>query len=288
MSRYEIDNMNENFKVSIFEFNTNYPSNKVAHKHTHYEIMHVNSQDKDISTVEVGKTEYTFNSSSVLLFPPNVPHLVSRTKIGSTRYIISIRDNFIEPIANFADVDLKLLFSQHVLNYSSDKMNKIVELFTDINKEFKSSKSPESSPHLKILFAMLLHELTHYRERGNFKSVDNSQISKIVSFIKYNYFLEINLDMLAKQFGMSKYDICRKLKAEVGSTFGDLLKHTRINAAREYLEDTQMTIVEISKKVGFNNPNYFTKVFKETAGILPTEYRESKQEKNSKENKKSK
>ena len=51
-----------------------------------------------------------------------------------------------------------------------------------------------------------------------------------------------------------------------------LIRSIRLKRAAQLLQNYQLSIVEITDMVGFNTPRYFTKCFKETFGILPSEY----------------
>jgi transcriptional regulator GlxA family with amidase domain len=73
---------------------------------------------------------------------------------------------------------------------------------------------------------------------------------------------------------MSKSNLTRKLKELIGLTPGDFLKEARIKKATELLKNTNMNISEIAYMCGFNDPKYFSKVFKSSIGKTPSEYRE--------------
>ena len=52
-----------------------------------------------------------------------------------------------------------------------------------------------------------------------------------------------------------------------------ILTNLRIHAAKELLADPFLAAAEIANMVGYESPNYFTRVFKKTTGMTPTEYR---------------
>lgn len=62
-------------------------------------------------------------------------------------------------------------------------------------------------------------------------------------------------------------------KKYFGVNFVDYLTEIRINAARELLADPFLTTAEAGMMAGYENPNYFTRVFKKSTGMTPTEYR---------------
>ena len=69
-----------------------------------------------------------------------------------------------------------------------------------------------------------------------------------------------------------------KLKAKVGMTPVEFLKHIRIQKAEELIVRSSESFSQIAYAVGFTDPKYFTKCFKKATGMTPSEYRSSKKE----------
>lgn len=57
-------------------------------------------------------------------------------------------------------------------------------------------------------------------------------------------------------------------------TFTDYLSSVRIDAAKELLKSTNLTVTEIAGKVGYEDLNYFIRTFKKTVGMSPGQYRQ--------------
>jgi len=95
-----------------------------------------------------------------------------------------------------------------------------------------------------------------------------------------NQIIEDNLDNenfsvedLAQNAGLSRSMLHRKLIKLTGKSAGDLISETRLNRARELLENDVATASEIAYMVGFNSPSYFNKVFKEYFHVSPGDVR---------------
>lgn len=80
-------------------------------------------------------------------------------------------------------------------------------------------------------------------------------------------------EALARLLNMSSSQLYRKLKAITGNTPNNFIRQHRFSVAIEYLTTTQLNISEISYKVGFNDPNYFSRVFNQEFGKSPSHYR---------------
>ncbi|MGX8708836.1 MAG: response regulator [bacterium] len=102
----------------------------------------------------------------------------------------------------------------------------------------------------------------------------NSIIEKANRYMEEHFSDEITLDSIAKEVNLSPYYFSRFYKAQTGVNFIDRLMTIRIEKAKEYLSETDASIKEVSKQVGYMEPNYFSKLFKKIAGITATEYKE--------------
>ena len=102
----------------------------------------------------------------------------------------------------------------------------------------------------------------------------SSTVNEILSYIQNNYSNpDINLNTLAEEMDLSVSYICAILKKERNDTFVKILTDTRINKAKELLQNPDNKIIDIAEKVGFFEPYYFSHTFKKATGYSPKEYR---------------
>jgi AraC-like DNA-binding protein len=78
---------------------------------------------------------------------------------------------------------------------------------------------------------------------------------------------------LAGELSLSRSKLYRKIKSLTGSTANEFIRKVRLKKAKQLLENKEFNISEVTYKVGFSSPSYFTKCFKEYYGVLPTDYR---------------
>ncbi len=86
----------------------------------------------------------------------------------------------------------------------------------------------------------------------------------------------ISIQQLADLVYLSPTYLSGIFKKQVGRTIGQYLTELRMEKARIYLEDPQYRLYQIAEMVGYEDANYFGKIFKKQTGMLPSEYRESK------------
>lgn len=104
----------------------------------------------------------------------------------------------------------------------------------------------------------------------------NYTIRKAIEFIRTNLDQDLSLDIISKAIGSSSYELSRKFKKETGQSITDYINKQRINEAVSIMENKNLLVTDIAQMVGFNDVNYFTKIFKKIKGITPSEYRKGK------------
>lgn len=83
---------------------------------------------------------------------------------------------------------------------------------------------------------------------------------------------DLTIDQLATHLGMGRTTMYNKLKSLTGKSPVELIKEYRINKARALLSTGQFAVSEVAYKVGFSDPGYFSRCFREQNGISPAEF----------------
>lgn len=108
---------------------------------------------------------------------------------------------------------------------------------------------------------------------------DNShaanEIDKAVSYFSEHYSEQINIDEYAEKRHVSTSWFIRNFKLYTGFTPMQYILSKRIYNAEILLQNTQYNITEIAQIIGYDNPLYFSRIFKKMKGISPSEYRKS-------------
>jgi YesN/AraC family two-component response regulator len=99
------------------------------------------------------------------------------------------------------------------------------------------------------------------------------EIKRALAFIDDHYKENIRLKYIADRVNLSSYYFSRLFKKEVGVNLSQYILHKRLEIAKKMLEETDQSIVDISASVGFQEHNYFGKIFKRFTGTTPSEYR---------------
>ncbi|MDD7336699.1 MAG: two-component regulator propeller domain-containing protein [Prevotella sp.] len=103
---------------------------------------------------------------------------------------------------------------------------------------------------------------------------DKKFMGEIISFTeKHLPDSDISIDDMAEHVAVSRSGLNRKLKQLTGISPGEFIKEARIKHACQLLSQSEKTINEIAFECGFADPKYFSRVFKATTNMTPTEYR---------------
>jgi DNA-binding response OmpR family regulator len=81
---------------------------------------------------------------------------------------------------------------------------------------------------------------------------------------------EFSINDFCRKLGMSRSSVYHKLKTLTDQAPNDLIRILRLNKSKELLESKKYTIAEISDKVGFSDPKYFSTSFKKHFGVSPS------------------
>ena len=103
-------------------------------------------------------------------------------------------------------------------------------------------------------------------------SMEEVFLQKVMEVIEENMGNEFfSVQDLANAVGFSRSQLSRKLKALTDKSSNQLIREFRLTRAKELLEQRAATVSEVAYQVGYANLSYFSKSYKETFGILPTE-----------------
>lgn len=124
-----------------------------------------------------------------------------------------------------------------------------------------------------ILFMGIADFYHNFREEEIFK---DQLVASVVQYCRENLMTKINLSMILKEFSVNKNQLNVAFDNEVGMTCMEYVEKMRINYSKRLLDEQNWSISEISEKVGYDDTNYYSKVFKKHIGMTPSEYRQNK------------
>ena len=106
-------------------------------------------------------------------------------------------------------------------------------------------------------------------------SMDEKLVADAIAYVEKNMARsDLSVEELSRELGMSRAHLYKKMLQITGKTPIEFIRIIRLKRAAQLLRESQQNISEIAFQVGFNNPKYFSRYFKEEFGVLPSVYQE--------------
>lgn len=109
------------------------------------------------------------------------------------------------------------------------------------------------------------------------------EMTYALHFIEKHLTNDLTLESAASYMNISTHYFSKLFKSEVGENFIDYVTDKKVERAKELIVDTDLPLNVLAFELGFNEANYFSKVFKKRAGMTPSQYRREAEEKKSEE-----
>ena len=136
---------------------------------------------------------------------------------------------------------------------------------------FSIGRDMEMYSALVSLLTDLVKAGKHARASAR-RSLQKRNVQDVKEYLEKNYQKKLYLDDLSEIFFINKFYLIRLFREQYGTSVNEYLIQIRLSHAKELLRTTKMSIREISDSCGFNNSNYFYKLFRKREGISPGEF----------------
>tara|TARA_R110002072_G_scaffold14272_3_gene59478 strand:- start:48448 stop:49476 length:1029 start_codon:yes stop_codon:yes gene_type:complete len=247
-------------------------------------VLHHRFQDN-----ETNNTIQQYQSSIVASKNTNghILHFMADTEIQVGSLELN-RDQF----QNKVNCELKSL-SPELKKLFTDKMA-LTEFYhsgyysLQIADLFKQIESFENNDFVRRIFLegqaydILTHQIVQYHDdisedNGNqvLRSYEVSMIKKATNIIDFGLADLDSVEKLAEEVGINVNKLQQGFKLMHQTTVNGYIQHRRMLHAKTLLNDTDFNISEIVEKLGLSSKSYFSKIFKETYGISPSEFRQN-------------
>lgn len=279
----------ENYPVFICKYSTKrLPLD--LHRHEYLQINYIyRGRMKHV----INNNDFEVSKGDIFIIPPYVPHrLIDSLDSDGEVYEFEfapefINSNFqsIEHVKSFFDfayIEPFLVCENQVnprLNLRGKEQIEAEEILSEALREYTEKKAGYGlvikSLLLKLLvivgrvFSESLDETGH----GRIYSMQRGAIYQAMKYINENYSRQITVDEAAGISLLSRSYFCYLFKSVTTKTFVEYLNGIRLSHAMELLKQTDRQVVEICNDVGFNNVNYFNKLFRQKVGVSPLAYR---------------
>lgn len=253
-----------------------FPENFTLHWHNYVEIIafpeQANNEHKP--KVHIQQATYQLNPGDIVLIWPGELHEILE---NTNKELIGVQfpSTLITELADFASFQNKLR-SIHIirLNDNPDLAQNVItylEHMLSVEKKENAFHGVEIRIHLYEMFMTLCQHINIVSSSGLTKSMD--KMSLACNFITENCNQPLTLDDVAAHLGFSPCYFSRVFKQTTGVNFVEYMALQRVRRAESLLADSNLSITEVAYRSGFKSISTFNRVFRQTKGCPPSDYR---------------
>lgn len=278
----KVEMPNKEIGINSFYYDCrNAPTSGVFPLHWHHclELIAVESGWMEI---EVEREKHRIGAGDLCVISPSQLHscvvfypnttlccLMIDMDVFRSRYVDSLEERYVAPLT-----ESRITLPRHVTG------NKTLSQLVCSCCDVFSARGEAYQLHLKSLLFGILHQL--YTQSGEIQHMDPGQnpaslsrerVNIILQYVEEHYAERIKLDDLVQILHINKYYICKIFQQYTGKTFLDYVNLVRIQKAVDLIVSTNDSITAIAFTTGFQDINYFSRMFKRVMGISPTELR---------------
>ena len=163
------------------------------------------------------------------------------------------------------------VMSQKILHFLEDKHSEGADVIRR-KKYLIRMESAYTIHELTGIYDELMKECSKLLYSS--ESVSNYAIKRAMTYIQNKYGENVSLEEIAENLGITPEYLSYLFNREMGVKFSTYLRNYRMEMAKQLLESTELKIYEIASMVGYSDTKYFNRVFKETEGLSPKEFRQ--------------
>jgi AraC-like DNA-binding protein len=241
---------------------------------------------KNIVSGEItyGRTKYDCSTGTLLFSAPNQTYAVKDLVVSSESWFIAIHEDFVRGLDFRKLIKNSGFFNYNVneaLHLSPKEEQTIKSLFSSIESEYQNNQDEFS----KQIIISHLETLLKYSDRFYKRQfLNREQLNKDVTVrfkdVLNTYFengeqLENGIpsvEWMASKLGVSHRYLSDSIKVETGTTAIDQINLYLVEEAKNLLLAPHVSISETAYQLGFEYPQYFSRLFKKKTGVSPKEY----------------
>ncbi len=262
------------------------------HKHNYIELIY-NCSGETVHRVNDSE-KITLGQGELLLLGTNAVHEVDyagekdiavnfiikpeffSTTMGIVGYGNTIYNYIMSELSLKGDAGYILFKVAEVLPIQNLIENLIYSLYFAPNRNYASQN---------LTMGLIFSELSNETENFDVQPLryEREIALKTAQYIENSY-RDAKLSVISEELHISQVSLCKIIKKSLGSTFKNLLQKKRLAEAEKLIKNTDIPITEIIYSVGYENTNFFYKLFSEQFHCSPKTYRQIYAPKNAMEN----
>ena len=252
-------------------------------RHNFWEMVYVDKgsveihQDEEVCTLSQGEVAFhrpnEFHSIKALNSSPNFFVISFDCHSPAMAYFEKYHTTLDKALKPFISSIIKEAEETYILSQNTPPPKKLVK------KENAAIGGEQLiKTYLEQLLILLIRKITRLGKVDIFpskESMESHLVFRVKDFIENNVEKQFRIGELCKELGYSKSYLSRIFQEQTGMTIASFAVKKKIQKAKNLIRETEMNFSQISDTLSFDNPQYFSRVFKRVTDMTPTEFKHS-------------
>lgn len=247
--------------------------------HDFWEVVYA---DKKSVVITAGAQELTLKAGQMYIHKPNEFHKIRCDGTQAANSVILSFDCSCPELMSIAGM---------VINCNAEERRLMGLIISEAESAFST---PLGMPYTRVLeksesgefgceqmIQLYMEQLLIRLIRGNKRpvplksTVNSTLLPKICEYLENNIDRHLSFSDIQKEFNVSASVIKRLFRDNMSCGIMEHFSRLKVDAAKQMIRENEYNFTEISEKLGFNTPQYFTTVFRRISGMSPSEYEKS-------------
>ncbi len=265
--------------IHYFEFDRNFSSR--GEKHDFWEMVYI---DKGEAIIEAKNEKFTLRQGEAVFHKPNEFHkFLANGKVAPNVFIITF-------VCHSKSIDF---FKGKHLNIPTPLRSHIANIISEAETAYHLTKNDpyisemaekSDAPlggkqliklNLEMLLIALLRQGINARKTTVKDGIHDRMTGEIIDILHSSIYGHITVEAICEKLSFSRSYVSSKFKRSCGMTINEYINRAKIEEAKTLIREEKHSISEISDMLCYDNPHYFSKVFKRVTNMSPREYKAS-------------
>ena len=266
--------LSDAYKISTCCFKKEYISTKYTHvnrKFHHHSSFEVHFIIEGRVDYEVSDKIISLESGQIMLILPKVQHKILDVSSNVVKASLTI---------TFGDTNSKSIIKRlsghpYYISTLTDEIYHIIQQLSIVDVAEEAKKTSVVSARAYNLISSLPFGFFDSKAETPDGERPDARLSDAKQYIKDNINFNITCNQVAQHCYLSVKQLSRIFMKYEGITLMKYIAKAKTEAAEQYLADGELSLKDISEKLGFCNEYYFNTFFKKNSGLSPGDYRRS-------------
>ena len=267
MKRYQFPTGSKNFFM-------HYTSGPYLEKHCHsYWEFNIITNGKVLH--KIGALERIVDECTLLVIRPDDAHSLNNATTEEIEYLnVGVRKEILHSVLSSLSPGLyeSLLKGPYVeMKISKSSTIYFINMFNKLQTSINDENA--SNDLLSIVFISILREILSFNSKSKETKNYSPTVNEFIEYMRKPENLTLSITDIIKNMNYSHCHIIRLFKKETGTTPSQYFLKIKLNYARNLLETTNLSVLDVASTVGFSSLGHFTEVFKKQYSLPPANYR---------------